>query len=85
MADADYLISKLRRTAGSSVGTGAVVVEQSNINACEDALRYPSLGVVAGRILAQVVVALVVFCGMSIALRRGSKMCMYAGYRVLTP
>ena len=69
MADADYLISKLRGTAESSVGTGAVVVAKSNINACKDALRYPSLGVVVGRILVQVVVAPVVFCGMSIALR----------------
>ena len=68
MGDADYLISNLRGTAESSEGTGAVVVEKSNINACNDALRYPSLGVDVGRILAQ---ALVVFCGMSIALRGG--------------
>ena len=51
MADADYLISKLRGTAEGSVGTGAVVVEKSNINACKDALRYPNLGVIVGAYL----------------------------------
>ena len=66
MGDVDYMISELRGAAGSSVNTGAVVVAKSNINAYKDALQYPSLGVVVGRILAQ---ALVVFCGMSIALR----------------
>ena len=64
MGNLDDIISKLRGTAGSSVGTGG-----SNIDACKDALRYPSLGVVVGRILAQAVVAQVGFCGMSIALR----------------
>ena len=72
MGDVDYMISKLRGTAGSGAGTGMVVVAKSNSNARKVALRYPSLGVVVGRILAQVVIlALVVFCGMSIALRGG--------------
>ena len=72
MGDVDYMISKLRGTAGSSVGTGAVVVVKSNSNARKVALRYPSPGVVVGRILVQVAIfALVVFCGMSIALRGG--------------
>ena len=69
MGDVDYMISKLRGAAGSSVNTGAVVVAKSNINACKDALRYPSLGVVVGRRLAQ---ALVVFCGMNSTLRGGA-------------
>jgi hypothetical protein len=73
MGDVDYMISKLRGTAGSSVGADAVVVAKNSGNARKVALRYPSLGVVVGRILAQVVIlALVVFCGMSIALRGGN-------------
>ena len=48
MGDVDYMISKLRGAAGSSVGTGAVVVAKSNSNARKVALRYPSLGVVVG-------------------------------------
>ena len=60
MGDVDYLIPKLRGTAESSVGKGAVVVAKSNSNARKAALRYPSLGVVVGCILAQ---APVEFCG----------------------
>ena len=70
MGDVDYMISKLRGTAGSGAGAGVAVAAKSN--ARKVALRYPSLGVVVGRILAQVVIlALVVFCGMSIALQGG--------------
>ena len=61
MCDVGYMISKLRGTTGSSLGTGAVVVARSDSNARKAALRYPSLGVVVGCILAQVVIALVGF------------------------
>ena len=45
---------------------------KSNSIARKVALRHSSLGVVVGRILVQVAIfALVVFCGMSIALRGG--------------
>jgi hypothetical protein len=72
MGDVDYMISKLRGTAGSSQGAAATATAKSNSNARKVALRYPSLGVVVGRILTQVVIlALVVFCGMSLALRGG--------------
>ena len=72
MGDVDYMISGLRGMAGSSIGTGAVVVAKSNSNARKVALRYSSLGVVVGSILVQVAIfALVVFCGMTIALRGG--------------
>ena len=69
MGDVGYMISKPRGAAGSSVDKRAVVVAKSNSNARKAALRYPSLGVVVGCILAQVVIALVEFCGVSVALR----------------
>ena len=70
MGDVDYMISKLRGTAGRSIGMGTVVVAKSNSNARKVALRYQSLGDVVGRILVQVAIfTLVVFCGMRIALR----------------
>ena len=69
MGDVGYMISKFHGTTGSSVGTGAVVVARSNSDARKVALRYPSLGVVVGCILAQVVIALVEFCGVSVVLR----------------
>ena len=69
MGDVDYMISKIRGTASPAAAT---VVAKNNSNARKVALRYPSLGVVVGRILAQVVLlALVVFCAMSIAVRGG--------------
>ena len=71
MGDVDYMISKLRGTAGNNPGTAGAVAKSNN-HARKVALRYPSLGVVVGRILAQVVIfVLVVFCAMSIALRGG--------------
>ena len=70
MGNVDYMISKLRGTAGSSPGAAAAM-KNSGGNSRKVALRYPILGVVVGRILAQVVIlAFVVFCAMSIALRR---------------
>jgi len=56
------------RTAGERCRHGSGGVAKSN--ARKVALRYPSLGVVVGRILAQVVILVWwLFCGMSIALR----------------
>ena len=71
MGDVDYMISKLRGTAGSSPAAATAAAKNNN-HARKVALRYPSLGVVVGRILAQVVIlALVVVCAMSIAVRGG--------------
>ena len=70
MGDVDYMISKLRGTAGPAAATA---VAKSNSHARKVALRYPSLGIVVARILVQVVIlALVVFCAMSIAGRGGN-------------
>jgi len=72
MGDVDYMISKLRGTAGSGSGAAAAAAAKRNSNARKVALRYPSLGVVVVRVLVQaVILTLVVFCAMSIALRGG--------------
>jgi hypothetical protein len=77
MGDVDYMISKLRSGgAGSSPSRARTAVAKHHgsggHHARKVALRYPSLGVVVQRTLTQaIVLALVVFCAVSIALRGG--------------
>jgi hypothetical protein len=73
MGDVDYMISKLRGGAGGggpAAGAGGATAAPVATPARKVALRYPPLGVVVGRLLAQAaLLALVVFCALAIAAR----------------